>query len=176
MVALAAVAAVAFAAGVAVGGNQDDEPDTFARELETWADCLVDADATVPGVEADDDGGFTLEFEAGFFDDFEFERFVRAATECDEILPLEVLFELFGVPGDLLVPDRSPLDAEERFPPPDLREERQRRGAAPLEELLDELAPGRVRQLCRRLAESDRPPLEDERLLRQLHRVCDLDG
>ncbi len=177
ILALVAVAAAAFGAGLAVGGNNGEEEvrDTFAHRLEAWADCLAEDGAAVPGVDARADGGFTVDVEAGFFDEFEVGTFLRAAIACREILPLEGLVEILGVPGQLFEPERRPFEPEPGFPPPDLLEELERGGIEPLLELLGELPPGQLERICRGIFESDGPGV-DEGLLRRLGRLCERAG
>ncbi len=176
MLALVAVAAAAFGAGLAVGGNGEEEArETFAHHLEAWADCLSEEGAAVPNVDARADGGFTVDVQAGFFDEFEFRPFLRAAVACREVLPLEGLVEILGIPGQLFEPERRGFEPEERFPPPDLLEELERGAIEPLLELLGDLPPGQLERLCRGIFESDRPGV-DEGLLLRLERICERAG
>ena len=194
LLALVAVAAAAFAAGWALGRNGDDEPDTFAHELEAWAECLAVEGAMVPAVGARDDGSFTLEFSAGFFDEFGIEDFVLAADECRGVLPLEEVVAMLGV-GEVMVQPERFLDRDllEEWPglfgergwergwerhdlddePRGLVDllERLRENDRDLARLFDEVPPEQLERLCAALAR-DELPIENEDALRLLTRVC----
>ncbi len=192
LLALVAVAAAAFAAGWALGRNGDEDAATFAHELEAWAECLGEAGAVVPEVTARDDGGFTAEFAADFFDAFSWDDIFRAADECHGVLPLDEVVWLLGVPPEFLV--REPFFEPDRrgewwdlfdewLPDEDRREsrrlaeflERLRDGDVDIGALIDEMPPGQVRQLCARIAEGEELPFDDGELLRVLSRICGLD-
>lgn len=185
---LVAVAAAAFAAGLAVGDDSDDEPDGFAHELEAWSECLAENGAVVPDFDADDDGGFTLEFEPGFFDGFEFDRFARATEACEDVLPLGELIEALGVPHELLLDldrDFDQRDARERkgrdvpqnddeFAVHEFIEELRGMDERDLGELRDDLPPGRLRQICHSLTDIDVDVLE-EGVLERVRFLCDFE-
>jgi hypothetical protein len=202
MLGVLAVAAAAFGAGWALGRDGPDEADAFAHDLEAWGVCLADAGATVPDVRARDDGGLTLEFGPGFFEAFEFDRFVFAAAECREIVGLEELVGLLGLPREplggeglfelnrireleeLLERFRGGIDDFDLFdadpgrddaPLSDLLEQLQRRAEGPLLEFLGDLPPGQLERLCRGIFGTDRPATEDEDIVRRLARICRVD-
>ncbi len=192
LIALVAVAAASFAAGWALGRDDAEPDDTFAHELATFTECLAEEGATVPEVTPDRDGGFTVEFAAGFFEDFEPASLLGAAGECASLLPIGEVLDVLGLDVDLLdlaglleLEGLLPLEelmegrfdrfdrAPEFFLDERLRDLLEELAAGDLRpgELLDRLPPGQLRRLCA-LADDIESLGDDGIPLELLERAC----
>lgn len=85
---------VLVAVGIIVAvSRSSSEPETLPEQLEAYTTCLRSNGATVPLVEARDDGGVAIVLDGGLFDgEFDLASLGEAVAACDEEAPEQLGF------------------------------------------------------------------------------------
>ncbi len=99
--AVIALTAGAFAIGYSAGQDEASEPTTIGEKLQAWTDCLNEAGANVPTVQATGDGGFTVTVSGSALEDLDVGGLLLALPQCADLAP--------GVPLSMLGPLVGPM-------------------------------------------------------------------